>query len=98
MEAPWARPPLHARAFPPPRTPRHIPAPPTSVPGLEVSMDTFRRSRSDRLIAGVCGGLARSFDMDPTLVRVLYVGLSVISAAFPGMLVYAILWFFIPED
>jgi phage shock protein C len=61
-------------------------------------MTLLRRSRSDRMIAGVCGGLARYFDKDPTLVRVLYVLVSILSAAFPGLLVYCILWFMIPEE
>jgi phage shock protein C len=49
------------------------------------------------MIAGVCGGLAEYFGMDPTLMRVLYVLLSILSAAFPGTLVYIILWIIIPE-
>jgi len=57
----------------------------------------LRRSRSNRVIAGVVGGLARYFGFDPTLARVLYVILSVVSAAFPGILVYIILWVIMPE-
>jgi phage shock protein C len=49
------------------------------------------------MIAGVCGGLAEYFDMDPTVVRLLYVIVSVMSVAFPGILVYLILWVIIPE-
>jgi phage shock protein C len=56
------------------------------------------RSRTDRIIAGVCGGLAKRFSMDPTLVRVLYVLASILSAAFPGILVYVVLWLVIPEE
>ncbi|MDY0296513.1 MAG: PspC domain-containing protein [Acidobacteriota bacterium] len=55
------------------------------------------RSRKNRMIAGVCGGLAEYFDMDPTVVRLLYVIVSVMSVAFPGILVYLILWVIIPE-
>jgi len=66
---------------------------------MEVETDRrLRRSRSDRMIAGVVGGIARYFDFDPTLARVLYVILSVISAAFPGLLVYIILWVIMPEE
>ena len=61
-------------------------------------MTLLRRSRSDRIIAGVCGGLAKYFDKDPALVRVLYVLVSVLSAAFPGALVYVILWIVVPEE
>ena len=54
------------------------------------------RSRRNRMIAGVCGGLAQSLGWDPTLVRILYVRVSVISAAFPGILVYLVLWAVMP--
>ncbi|MEX0598994.1 MAG: PspC domain-containing protein, partial [Rhodothermales bacterium] len=55
------------------------------------------RSVSDRMIAGVCGGLAEFFDVDSTLVRVVFVLLSVLSAAFPGLLVYVVLCLVLPE-
>jgi len=58
----------------------------------------LRRSTSNKMIAGVIGGLARYFGFDPTLARVLYVILSVVSVAFPGILVYIILWIIIPKD
>ena len=58
----------------------------------------LRRSRSDRIVAGVCGGLAKWLDWDPTVVRVVYVAASLISAAFPGILAYIILWFVMPEE
>jgi phage shock protein C len=57
----------------------------------------LRRSVMNRHVAGVCGGLAEYFDMDPTVVRVAYVLLSIFSAAFPGILVYIVLWLLIPE-
>ena len=57
----------------------------------------LRRSRSDRMIAGVVGGLAKYFGLDPTLARVLYVVGSILSAAFPGILVYVLLWAIVPE-
>jgi phage shock protein PspC (stress-responsive transcriptional regulator) len=57
----------------------------------------LRRSRRNRWIAGVCGGLARSLGWDPTLVRILYVVVSVASAAFPGILVYLVLWIVMPQ-
>lgn len=50
------------------------------------------------MIAGVCSGLAQRFNTDPTLVRVIYVLLSVFSAAVPGILVYIILWIIMPEE
>jgi len=57
----------------------------------------LRRSRSDKVVAGVIGGIARYFSFDPTLARVLYVIASIVSAAFPGILVYIILWVVMPE-
>jgi phage shock protein C len=58
----------------------------------------LRRSRSERMIAGVCAGLAHHFGLDVSLMRVLYVLVSILSAAFPGILVYIILWIVIPEE
>ena len=57
----------------------------------------LRRSRRHRMIAGVCGGLAEWLGWDPTLVRVLYVVGSILSVAFPGLLVYVVLWLVMPE-
>ena len=54
------------------------------------------RSAKHKMIAGVCGGLAEYFVLDPTLVRVAYVIVSIISAAFPGILAYIILMFVMP--
>jgi len=56
----------------------------------------LRKSRN-RMIAGVCGGIAEWLGWDPTLVRVLYVLISIFSAAFPGILVYIILWIVMPN-
>ena len=55
------------------------------------------RSLDDRMIAGVMGGIARRFGWNATWVRIGYVLLSVLSAAFPGILVYLVLWLLIPE-
>ncbi len=55
------------------------------------------RSRRHCLIAGVCGGIAGWLGWDPTVVRILYVLLSLASAAFPGILVYLILWLVMPK-
>ncbi len=59
---------------------------------------TQRLTRSrDKLLGGVCSGIAEYFGWDPSLVRVGYVVLSVLSAAFPGILVYIIMWIVVPE-
>ena len=52
---------------------------------------------SDSIVAGVCGGIAEYFDIDPTLIRVVYVILSLFSVAFPGVLLYIILMILIPN-
>lgn len=56
----------------------------------------LRRSPDRKMIAGVIGGLAEYFDRDVTVLRILYVLISILSAAFPGILVYLILWAVIP--
>lgn len=53
---------------------------------------------SNKVIGGVCGGIANYFGWDPGIVRILYLVFSVLSAAFPGTLVYIILWIVIPEE
>lgn len=57
----------------------------------------LRRSRRERVIAGVVGGLADYFGLDPGLARIIYVLVSIFSAAFPGILVYIVLWILIPQ-
>jgi len=52
---------------------------------------------NNKMIAGVCGGIAEWLGWDPTIVRVGYVLLSIFSAAFPGILVYIILWIVMPK-
>ena len=52
---------------------------------------------SNRILAGVCGGIAEYFDVDPTLIRVVYAVLTLFSAAFPGLLLCIILMILIPN-
>jgi phage shock protein PspC (stress-responsive transcriptional regulator) len=59
---------------------------------------TLSRSRNDRMLAGVVGGIAARFGWNSTLLRIVYVVVSIASAAFPGLLVYLILWLLIPEE
>lgn len=58
----------------------------------------FVRSRHDRMIAGVIGGIAHRFGWSSGLLRVLFVIGSIVSAAFPGILVYLVLWLLMPEE
>jgi len=64
---------------------------------MPTSAKKLTKSSTDRMIAGVCGGLAEYFDVDPTLVRVAYVAVSLLSAAFPGLIVYIILALIMPD-
>ncbi len=62
-------------------------------------MSNNRLTKSnDKIIAGVCGGLAKWWGWDATLVRLFYIILSIISAAFPGLIVYIILWIVMPNQ
>ncbi len=58
----------------------------------------LKRSRENRMVAGVCGGIAEWLDWSPTLVRFLFVLVSIASAAFPGILVYLLMWILMPEQ
>ncbi|MBP5214501.1 MAG: PspC domain-containing protein [Bacteroidales bacterium] len=54
-------------------------------------------TRSDnKMIGGVCAGIAEYFNLDPTLIRVAYVTLSIFSAGFPGLLLYILLLIIMP--
>lgn len=54
------------------------------------------RSRKDRVIAGVCGGLGEYFNIDPVIFRVLAVIL-LIPGGFPGLIPYVVLWIIVPQ-
>jgi len=58
----------------------------------------FKRSRQDSMIGGVCAGIAQHFGWSVTGTRVAYVLLSIFSAAFPGIIVYLILWLVLPVE
>ena len=60
-------------------------------------MDRKLRRSHDQMIAGVCAGLAEYFGIDVTLTRVGFALLSLLSAGFPGALVYVILWIIMPK-
>jgi phage shock protein C len=54
------------------------------------------RSKTNRMIAGVCGGLAEHFNIDPTIVRIIIIALAI--AGGPGILIYILLWIVVPEE
>ena len=55
------------------------------------------RHSKDAILGGVCAGLARYFGWSANNMRLLYILLSALSAAFPGILVYILLWLFMPK-
>ena len=57
----------------------------------------LRRSKNHKMIAGVCGGIAEWLGWSPNSVRLLYVLISVLSVAFPGIIVYIVLWIVMPQ-
>lgn len=65
---------------------------------MNIERPRLARPLDDRVLAGVVGGIARRFGWSSTLLRVVYVVASVLSAAFPGILVYLVLWLLMPED
>lgn len=61
-------------------------------------MTTKKLTRSsNKVLGGVCGGIAEYFDVDPTIVRVCYAALSFFAAGFPGILLYIVMLLLIPE-
>lgn len=57
----------------------------------------LRRPTTDRMIAGVASGLGRYFDVDPTLVRVVFAVTGLLTGGF-ALLAYPIMWFLMPEE
>ena len=58
----------------------------------------LRRSEEDRVITGVLAGIARFAGLDPFRLRLAYFAASLLSAGFPGILVYLALWYVIPSE
>ena len=52
----------------------------------------------DKILGGVCGGIAKWLGWDVTIVRIAYIFISILSAAFPGTIVYIKLWMIMPEE
>ena len=60
-------------------------------------MEKKQLTRStDKMLAGVCSGIAEYFDLDPTLVRVCYAVLTIFTTCFPGLLLYLLLILIMP--
>jgi phage shock protein C len=61
---------------------------------VEATKKLYRR-RTDRMLAGVCGGLADFFNLDATLIRVLFVVLTLLGGS--GLVIYLVMWILVPE-
>lgn len=61
-------------------------------------MKKIYRSRTNRQISGVCGGIAEFFNIDPTIIRLVWALVSIFSAAVPGVLIYFVCALVIPEE
>ncbi len=61
-------------------------------------MAALHRSKTHKILAGVCGGVAEWLGCDPMVVRILYVVISILSAGFPGIIVYLLLWILMPKS
>jgi phage shock protein C len=58
----------------------------------------LKRSQQERMIAGVCGGIAKYMNVDATIVRLVFAVLTVFTAVLPGILIYLIMWIIVPKD
>lgn len=56
------------------------------------------RTRKDRMVAGVCGGIAKYLIADPTVVRLVFALATIFTAVFPGVLIYLIMWIVVPKE
>ena len=56
------------------------------------------RSRKDKIIAGICGGMADYMIVDPTIVRLVFALATFFTAVFPGILIYLIMWIVVPKE
>lgn len=54
------------------------------------------RSRTNKIIAGICGGLGEYYATDPTIVRVIYVVLTIFTGVIPLIVIYLLLWAIVP--
>jgi phage shock protein C len=69
---------------------------PRSNDPLASAVNTFRRSRTDRMFGGVCGGIAKSTGMEAWVWRLLFAVLFICAGA--GLLLYLLLWIFVPSE
>ena len=63
-----------------------------------MAKEKFYRARNDKTFAGVFGGLGKYFDIDPTILRLLWVVVTIFSGILPGVLIYIIAIFLVPKE
>jgi phage shock protein C len=80
----------------PGRRPDQPPPPPPPLPPPAGGERVLRRSRGDRMLAGVCGGLGRYLGVDPVLLRIAFVVLALANGI--GLVAYVVAWIAIPEE
>ena len=61
-------------------------------------MKKIYRSKENKVIAGVCGGIAEAFSFDPILVRLILVFVALVTGVIPFLITYIIAWFIIPYE
>jgi len=69
-----------------------------TVLGQPPAPKKLMRSRADRKIAGVCAGMGHYLDLDVTLVRLVWVLVTILAGIFPGVVVYVLAWIVVPEE
>lgn len=65
---------------------------------MDNNIKKLYRSKTDKMIAGVCGGIAKYFGIDSTLVRIIYAIVAIFTAIVPCLIIYLVLWILIPEE
>jgi phage shock protein PspC (stress-responsive transcriptional regulator) len=63
---------------------------------MSTDVKRLYRSRSDRMLAGVCAGIGEYLNIDPTVVRLLFVATALLGG--PGFIVYLVMWIIVPEE
>ena len=60
-------------------------------------MKRLYRSTTDQLVAGICGCIGEYLEIDPNIIRVIWVAITAITGFFPGIVVYILLWIILPQ-
>lgn len=63
---------------------------------MSADVKRLYRSKQERMLAGVCGGLGEYFNLDPIIIRAIFIAFGLIVGG--GILIYIILWILIPEE